>query len=135
MRAVPALAAIAALALLCSPARACPIADAMTPMLFEELPAVPPGAVAARVVILADDPRHAGTRGRILAMLVGDYAGTMLRLEPAYYTSCDRFPQPGDAGIVVGRILSSTPDELVVDPIRAPSPLQAPRPIRVIEQP
>jgi hypothetical protein len=106
---------VAALAALPSPAPACTVAEAMTPMLFEELPAVPTDAVAARVRMLT------GIRARIVEMIRGDYSGANLRLAPSASTSCDLHPDEGQTGIVVGWVISSSPDELVIDPLRAPS--------------
>jgi hypothetical protein len=110
----------AALLALPSSAFACTFSEAMTPLLFDELPAVPADAVAARVQILSGGHRS-GTRARIIEMIRGDYPGSNLRLEPSFATSCDRPPVDGETGIVVGRVVSSSPEELVVDPIRAPS--------------
>ena len=112
---------LAASALAPAPAWACTPYEAMTPMLFDALPAVLSSDVAARVVILPTDPRSPGLRARIVEMLVGDYSGSILRLEPSWGTSCDAYPVEGQAGIVVGRVVSSTPEALVVDPERAPS--------------
>ena len=111
-------------AALAAPARACPFSEAMTPLLFDALPVVAPGDVAARIEVLPRDPRNPGMRARIVAILVGEYAGSNLRLEPSYLTSCDRFPQAGETGIVVGRVISSSPEALVIDPLRAPSAVQ-----------
>lgn len=124
MRVVLTFSAMAALVMLPSPARACPFSEAMTPFLFDALPAVPPGAFAARVQIIARDTHGPEIRARIVAMIVGDYAGSILGLQPSHYTSCDRFPMPGETGIVVGRVISSSPEALVIDPVRAPSAVQ-----------
>ena len=110
-----------ALAVHPSPASACMTAEAMTPMLFDELPVVLSGQVAARVVILPADPRRPHLRARIVEMLVGDYSGSTLRLEPSSQDSCDADPVEGETGIVVGRVVASTPEALVVDPERAPA--------------
>ena len=117
----PSLLLLAAWALAPAPARACTPYEALTPMLFDALPAVLSGDVAARVVILPADPRSPGLRARIVEMLVGDYPGSILQLEPSSGTSCDAYPVEGQSGIVVGRVVSSTPEALVVDPERAPS--------------
>jgi len=112
---------LAASALAPPPARACSFAEAMTPMLFDAPPPVLSGEVAARVVILPANPRSPGIDARIVEMLVGDYSGSIMRLEPSSGNSCDAYPVEGQAGIVVGRVVSSTPEALVVDPERAPS--------------
>jgi hypothetical protein len=113
--------ALTAVAALPMPAWACPFSEAMKPMLFEELPAVPADAVAARVQILARNPHEPVVRARIVEMIRGDYAGASVRLEPSYHNSCDRFPLAGETGIVVGRVISSSPEALVIDPVWAPS--------------
>jgi hypothetical protein len=112
---------LAALAALPSPARACSFYEAMTPMLFQEPPVLLSGEVAARVVILPADRESPGIRARIVEMLVGDYSGSILLLAPSTGTSCDLYPAEGETGIVAGRVVSSTPEALVVDPERAPS--------------
>jgi hypothetical protein len=95
--------------------------------LHESLPEIPDGAVAARVEILTSTYSLHDVRieARIVSMLGGSYPGTRIRLEPRHVTSCDSFPSAGETGIVVGYVISSSDDLLIVDPIRAPSPIRA----------
>ncbi len=124
MKSVLPFAAVATLALIPSPAEACPFAAAMNPLLFETLPTVPAGAVAARVEILARNPNEPGIRARIVEMIRGEYAGVTLQLHRTGFNSCVRYPQPGETGIVVGRVVSSSPEVLIIEPELAPSAVQ-----------
>lgn len=112
-----------------APAPACTIADAVTPYLHRTLPAVPQGAIAARVEILPGTPsgHQVRIRARILSMLRGSYDGSTLLIEPRMLSSCDGIPTAGEKGIVVGRVVSSSPEALVIDPVRAPSRLDRQR--------
>jgi hypothetical protein len=124
MKSVLPFAATAMLVLVPSPGEACPFAAAMSPLLFERLPTIPAGAVAARVEILARSPNEQGIRARIVEMIRGEYGGVTLQLHPAGFNSCVRYPQPGETGIVVGRVVSSSPEALIIDPELAPSAVQ-----------
>jgi len=79
--------------------------------------------VAARVEILTDTHslRDVRIEARLIAMLQGSYAGKRLRIEPVLVTSCDAFPQAGEEGIVVGKVLRKDKGVLVIDVVRAPS--------------
>jgi hypothetical protein len=104
-------------------AYACRASVSQTPILHRTLPALPDGVVAAEVQVITDkySPERPPLEARIISMIKGDYAGTKLRIEPHFISSCDVFPQPGDRGFAVGRVLSRSKEALVIDPIRAPS--------------
>jgi hypothetical protein len=105
-------------------ALACRVASFQTPILHEKLPALPADAVAAEVEVVTDVRAPPGWRAmdvRIIRMIRGQYRGRTIRIEPKAYSSCDGWPYPGTRGIVVGSVLSSSDEALVVDPIRAPS--------------
>ena len=116
----------AALTAFPSAAHACRVPARQTPILHQTLPALPEGMVAAEVEITSDirSPGRPPLEARIISMVSGDDAGTKLRIEPRVISSCDGFPSPGTRGFAVGRILSSSEEALVIDPIRAPSAVE-----------
>lgn len=108
-----------------APAVACRVASNQTPLLHETLPPLEPGMVAAEVEIVTDVRKDGGPlEAQVLLMLEGSYAPAMIKIEPTVHSSCDGIPSVGTRGIVVGYVLSSTGDQLVVDPLRAPSERQ-----------
>ena len=106
-----------------APAQACRVAENQGPILHETLPALPDGAVAAEVEITADvrSTPHPSLEARIISMIVGDYAGSKMRIEPRMRTSCDAVPSLGSRGIIAGLVLARSEEALVIDAIRAQS--------------
>ena len=98
-------------------AEACRTRSQMTPLLYDAVPELAPDLIAAEVEITRTNPLE----GRIVRMIRGEYSGSLLRLEPQYFSSCDAWPRSGQRGIAVGRVLRSSNEALVIDPIRAPS--------------
>ena len=92
-------------------------------ILHDKVPTLTSGLIAAEVEITTDI-RSAGRpplEARIISMIQGKYAGSLMRIEPQVISSCDGFPYPGQRGVIVGRVLTSSEVLLVVDPVRAPS--------------
>lgn len=104
-------------------ALACRVASDQKPYLYSSLPALSADMIAARVEILTDTRslRDVRIEARLIAMLQGSYAGKRLRIEPVFVTSCDAFPQAGEEGILVGKVLRKEKGVLVIDVVRAPS--------------
>ncbi|MBB5686951.1 hypothetical protein [Sphingobium boeckii] len=75
--------------------------------------------IAADVQIVAVN--RSTVEARVIAMRQGSYAGKNILLKPEVISSCDVFPRVGAVGTVVGSILSSTDQMLVIDPITGPS--------------
>jgi hypothetical protein len=114
---------VAAAIALSSPTLACRTSAQMRSYLFASLPSVPPGAVAARVEVVASgDWRRPEMKARIISMLSGPRGASMVRIAPAHVTNCDILPAVGSTGILVGRLISVSNGELVVEPIAAPLP-------------
>ena len=113
----------AAVAAVPATAQACRVSSFQTPILHDKVPTLAPGLIAVEVEITTDvrSASRPPLEGRIISMIRGKYAGSLLRIEPQVISSCDGFPYPGQRGIVVGRVLRSSGDALVVDPVRAPS--------------
>jgi hypothetical protein len=81
--------------------------------------------IAAEVEIVTDvGSTFKPIETRVVRMIEGDFKGSTIRIEPTYWSSCDSLPYPGSRGILVGRVLSSTGDVLIVDPVRALSQRQ-----------
>ena len=91
--------------------------------LHDKIPVLSPDLIAAEVEITTDvrSTPSPPLEARIISMIQGKYAGSLLRIEPQVISSCDGFPYPGQRGIVVGRVVQSSDGVLVIDPIRAPS--------------
>lgn len=64
---------------------------------------------------------------RVTKVLRGEFAGAKVRIAPTAISSCDRFPPVGGTGILIGRVVAKSPESWVVDPLRAPSPMQRER--------
>jgi hypothetical protein len=105
-----------------SQALACRASFQMRSFLFDALPEVPAGAVAARVEILSNrwDPAHPAIRARVISMLRGSYSGPALILEPKFASNCEVPPPPGAVGIVIGKSISTSGGVLRVEPVIAP---------------
>ncbi len=104
-------------------AHACRTSSSQTSILHRVLPVLPKGVVAAEVEITTDirSPARPPLEARIISMIKGGYKGRKLRIAPQIISSCDGFPYPGSRGFAVGRVLLSSKDVLVIDPIREPS--------------
>lgn len=105
---------------------ACRVASNEKPYLHAWLPAQPAlsaDMIAAEVEVLSEPSSLRGVRieARVISMLKGAYAGTRLRIEPEFVTSCDAFPAVGARGVVIGKRLREEDGVLVIDIIRAPS--------------
>ena len=87
--------------------------------LHHSLRDAPMSTVAAKVEIVAQRETAPGSyevEGRIFSMLRGSYSGTKIILKVPALNSCDVLPGPGGKGIVVGEVVSSTADALVISP-------------------
>jgi hypothetical protein len=120
---------VAALSTVPDDAGACLLAADQMSYLHKTLPELPEGTIAADVEITTNARRtaHGRSEARIVSMIKGRYRGTKLIIEPSIVTSCDGIPHLGERGFVVGRVVSSSEDALVIDPIRVPSTYKDPR--------
>lgn len=109
--------------LLSGTAQACRVAAQITPYLHATLPVVADSEIAAEVEILSGERVEGGfvLKAHIIAMLKGNFSGERMKIAPEIFSSCDGVPRMGEKGIIVGRVISSSGDVLVVDPRRAPS--------------
>jgi hypothetical protein len=125
MRAVSAILLILSAAVSAAPAQACRTSAQMRSILFESLPPMAEGEVAARVEILSDSWRadRPQVRARVLAMLRGTAPGEFVTLRPHSAGTCHVFPRRGSVGIVVGRPAGLAGGELVIDTDWSPAPL------------
>ena len=112
-----------ALTVLPGSAEACVDPAELQPYLRRELPQIPNDAVAAEVEIVStsDTLPHIIIEARIIRMLSGTHAGARMRIQPRTVSSCSGIPTVGARGIVVGRVLSSSDDLLVIDPVPGPT--------------
>ena len=78
-------------------------------------------AAEVEIISLTGKTFPAEAEGRILSMIRGSHSGKIIVLRNLGGTSCDTFPMPGQKGIVLGRIISSADDVLVIDPVRTMS--------------
>ena len=95
------------------------LAVSSTPALAQAVTERPSDSAVKALIAQVDDGRD-----KFEGNLEGDFKGSTIRIEPTYWSSCDSLPYPGSRGILVGRVLSSTGDVLVVDPVRALSQRQ-----------
>jgi hypothetical protein len=118
------IAAGLALAVVPASASACRTAAQMHGYVFSSLPPLQPGEVAARVEIVSvkGPLGRLEIDARIVAMLQGAYSGARLRMTASGGSNCDLPPRAGDVGIVVGRVVASSDDALVIEPNRSPAP-------------
>lgn len=103
-----------------SVAAACSGPHSNVGFLHRSLPADGKYEVAVEVEIsaLRAGPILREAEGRILSLIRGNYAGTRVIVRNLGLTSCDSLPSPGQKGIILGKIISSSPDALIIDPIR-----------------
>lgn len=116
-------AALAAMGFSAAPAHACRGPFAEIAYLHRTLPEEAAGDFAAEVEILASDDGPDGYffTARIIRLLRGKATSAkFVNVVPQVHTDCDRFPGVGEKGILIGRIVSSGPDEIGIDPIPAP---------------
>lgn len=88
--------------------------------IHRTMPDAPKGEIVARVQIgplRKIDGISGESEGRIIEMLRGSYAGSKIIIKVHLHTSCDQFPYPGEQGIVVGNVISSTEEELTISAI------------------
>lgn len=111
------------------PASACRGPMMETSILFDAAPPVPASGFGAFVEITG--ARDGYLTARIVEMLNTDKAPRQLLLEYSIVSSCDRKPDIGAFGYVVGKVTLRTDDALVVLPERARSQrlrdIEAPR--------
>lgn len=111
--------------IIAAPAEACRNPRDQTSILHYQLPTEDVGDFAAVVEVTVSqfDPGERSFEGRIITLLRGTTTATAFRFDgpKMIVTGCDSFPSVGSRGILVGTIVSSSPEQVVIDPIRAPS--------------
>ena len=119
-----------AAAVIAAPAQACSNPGSQTSMLHTELPNEDAGDFAAEVEVTVSQhgPGQRSFEGRIIRLLRGTTTATTFRLDRSTInTSCDSYPSVGSKGILVGTIVSSSPDEVSIKITHAPSSRQLER--------
>jgi hypothetical protein len=119
--------AIVATVTLSEPASACWGPDFHRHYLHDTLPPLTGDIVAFSVEVTGMERvplGHLAAHARVISRMRGNFAGTRIRLESKGLTDCDIPPRPGEAGIVIGRVLRKAPNLLVIAPIRTRSEYQ-----------
>lgn len=110
-----------AAAIIAAPAQACRYHGNQTSFLHTELPAEDVGNFAAEVEVTVSQHGR-GERsfeGRIITILRGETTASTFRFDPnMFHTSCDSYSSVGSRGIIVGTIVSSSPEQVVINPVR-----------------
>lgn len=109
--------------LVTTPALACRGSMNETPIMFDEVPVAPKETFIARVRVLEYTMRDGEGVIAVEPLFVLSDHVKPKRLLLSYYivSSCDRRPQIGEEGLIAGKVLSQTDDEIRLYPYRAPS--------------
>jgi hypothetical protein len=98
-----------------SVAHACRDDGAMTSTIRREIPWSESGQTVAEVEVDGlVDAKHFRWGAKIIRMIKGEYSGTRMIIVPASLNSCNSFPRDGDRGFVVGWVIDSSSNALVL---------------------